>query len=139
MLKLKAIIKMVYVSVFILCDMFSLEVYMCTLRMQCLQRPADCLNPWSWSYDQLWPTLWLRQPNPAPMQQQQVLFTTEPSLWVPSQIFLLQKVKNKIPTNWTKYQAWKQTPWKTAGTMLDILSLDIGHKLWFLKFMGRHQ
>jgi hypothetical protein len=58
-----------------------LNVYMSRMCMQCPWRPEGGVRPWSWSYRVLKATqcgCW--KPNPGPLEEQQSLWITEPSL-----------------------------------------------------------
>lgn len=58
---------------------FCLHVCVCVCRMYLMPRKGSC-NPWNWSYRQSWAACSFWESNPAPLEEQPMLLSMEPSL-----------------------------------------------------------
>lgn len=79
-----------FIYIYFTCVCECLNVCMCTT---CMPGPKTARRwhrmPWNWSFRQFlnW-SMCMWEPNPRLLQEQQVLFLTEPSLQIPQDLFL---------------------------------------------------
>ena len=82
--------------------MFYLNVHLHTMHvpMCLLHREAGRQHkiPWNWSYTWLWITMGYWKLNPNPLQKQQTLLSTDPSLQSPQEEFLTATEPSLLPS-----------------------------------------
>lgn len=82
---------------------FCLHMCIYTTCVQGLQRPGEWVNPLDCSYMRLWAVIWCLGLSLEPITEQQVLFTTQPSLhpFLPFPSLAVTQARTSLCSYWS--------------------------------------